>query len=102
MKYADFYIRFEHKFLRNIHSKEELDSSDQLKTLENYYKVFDKFLTIVILLESVINNYLTFDEVTDEELIKFLNEKCSDIESFEDLSEMINKTEIKHPQNSKI
>ena len=102
MKYAYFYIRFEHKFLRNIYSKEELESSDQWKTLENYYKVFDKFLTIVILLESVINNYLTFDGVTDEELIKFLNEKCSDIESFEDLTEMINKTEIKHPQNSKI
>ena len=68
----------------------------------NYYKVFDWFLTIVILLESVINNCLFFDEVADKELINFLNEKCSDCNSFEDLTEMISKTEIKHPQNSKI
>ena len=70
MSYTDFYVRYEHKFLRNRYSKEELESSDQLKTL-NYYKVFDKFLTIVILLESVINNCLFFDEVADKELINF-------------------------------
>lgn len=54
------------------------------------------------MLESKINNCLTFDEVSDDEVIKLLRENCLDCESFEDLTEMINKTEIKHLQNSKI
>ena len=35
MSYTDYYIRYEHKFLRNIYSKEEFETLDQLKTLEN-------------------------------------------------------------------
>lgn len=87
--------------MSNIYSKEELETSDQLKTLENYSKVFNKFLTKVIWLESVINNCLAFDETTDDEMIRFLRKNCSDCEPFDGLAEMINKTEIKHPQNSK-
>ena len=33
MSFADFYIRYEHKFLRNIYSKEELETSKELKSL---------------------------------------------------------------------
>ena len=43
MSYGDFYIRDEHKFLRNIFSKEQLATSPEISTLENYYitpKVF--------------------------------------------------------------
>ena len=63
MSYTDFYIRFEHKFLRNIYSREELASSSHLSTLENYHKIFDKFLTVVILLESMLSNTLTFSKI---------------------------------------
>ena len=49
MSYTDFYRRYEHIFLRDIYSKEELESSDQLKTSENYKKIFHKFLIIIIL-----------------------------------------------------
>lgn len=35
MSYTDYCIRYEHKFLRNIYSKEEFETLDQLKTLEN-------------------------------------------------------------------
>ena len=31
MNYTDFYIRYEHKFLRNIYSNKGLETSDQLK-----------------------------------------------------------------------
>ena len=58
MSYTGFYIRYEHEFLRNIYSKEELETS--------YYEVFDRFLTIVILLESTITNRGIFSETSKE------------------------------------
>ena len=36
MTYGDFVIRFEHTFLRNIFSEEQLCSAEQIKTLQNY------------------------------------------------------------------
>ena len=56
MSYADFYIRYEHRFLRKIYSKEELETSKELKSPEFFYKVFDRFVTIAILLEFAITN----------------------------------------------
>ena len=72
MSYTDFYIRFEHKFLRNIYTREKLASATHLITLENYYKIFDKFLTVDILLQSTLNSNLPFDEIASDELIDFL------------------------------
>ena len=72
MSYTDFYIRYEHKFLRNIYSKEELEMSKELKSLGSCYEVFDRFLTIVILLESVITNWGTFSETSKEKLSNFM------------------------------
>ena len=66
MSYTDFYTRYEHKFLRDIYSKETLETSKELKSLESYYEVFDRFLTIVILLESAISNRGTFSETSKE------------------------------------
>ena len=43
MSYTDFYIRKEHKFLRNIFPKEDLKKSETLKDLPTYYKVFKNF-----------------------------------------------------------
>ena len=60
MSYTDFYISYERKFLRNIYSKEELETSKELRSLDPYYEVFDRFLTIVILLESAITNRGSF------------------------------------------
>lgn len=46
MTYGDFYIRLEHKFLRNICSKKDLKKSDQIVTLEKHYEVYQK-LTLI-------------------------------------------------------
>ena len=46
MTYGDFVIRFEHKFIRNIYTVEQIKQSDDLKCLENYYKVYQKFISI--------------------------------------------------------
>ena len=86
MSYTDFYIRFEHKFLRNLYSREELASSAHLGTLENHYKVFDKFLTVVILLESTLSNNLTFSEIVYDELMDFLKGRCTDCQKFREFN----------------
>ena len=97
MSYTDFYIRIEHIFLRNIYNREKQVPSAHLCTLGNYYKIFDNFLTVTILLESALNSNLTFDEIVDDRLTNFLKEKCTDCKNFEDLTKAINSNEVKHP-----
>lgn len=82
MNYTDFYIRFEHKFLRNIYAKEELSTSTHLSTLETA----TKYLTnrTVTLLESVLNSHQTFDEVVSYELTELFKKKSTDCKKFED------------------
>ena len=41
MTYGIFFIRFEHKFLRNIYSYDELTQSEDICSLENYYTAYD-------------------------------------------------------------
>ena len=53
MSYGDFFIRFEHKFLRNIYSDEELQQSPQIRTLEKYYETYQKFIKICLSLLSI-------------------------------------------------
>ena len=101
MSYTDFYIGFEHKFLRNIYSKEELATSTYLSALENYYKIFDKFLTTVILLETVRNSHLTFDEIVSNDLAEFFLKKYADSKNFKDFTKVINRTEVKHTKKTK-
>ena len=36
MSYGGFFIKFEHKFLRNMYSDEEIKQSPQICTLEKY------------------------------------------------------------------
>ena len=43
ISYTDFYIKYEHKFLRNMYSKEGLETSKELKRLEPYFEVSDRF-----------------------------------------------------------
>ena len=54
MSYRDFYIRYEHNFLRNIYSKEQLSSSPQISTPKNCYKTHQKLIKTFLALESVL------------------------------------------------
>ena len=96
MSYADFYIRYEHKFLRNIYTKEELETSKELATLESYYEVFDRFLTVAIMLESAINNRTTFNEISDQTLGDFIESHCAGSESYKEIVEKIKEVQVKH------
>ena len=53
MTYGDFYIRVEHKFLRNIYTTDELNDCDQIKTLEAYYETYIKLINICVCLQNV-------------------------------------------------
>ena len=66
MAYGDFVIRFEHKFVRNIYTSEQIKESYHLETLENYYEIYQKFLSISIGLLSIFNNYDRNDEINTE------------------------------------
>ena len=41
MTFGDFIIRYEHKFLRNIYTTEQIEQSDNIKNLESFYEIFN-------------------------------------------------------------
>ena len=41
--FGDFIIRYEHKFLRNICTTEQIQKSDHIKNLQSYYEVFQEY-----------------------------------------------------------
>ena len=55
MSYGDFFIRYEHKFLRNINSDSEIAESPQICALQNYYVVQQKFIKICISLLAMLD-----------------------------------------------
>ena len=76
MFYGDSYIRQEHKCLRNIYSKEQLESAPQIKALQEYYKTFKKFIKFCVSLQSVPVLHVNFDDSddNDHELKDFFTE----------------------------
>ena len=50
----------------------------------------------MILLQTVLNSHLTFDEIASEKVAVFSKEKCADCKNSEDLTELINRTESKN------
>ena len=93
MTFADF-IRYEHKFLRNIYTVEQLQQSEHIKTLKNYYYIFEKYIQICIgllaLLNSCNRNHFLNDSSED-----FVEEKFQEGDVRE-IKNTINKTEIKN------
>ena len=106
MSYGDFFIRFEHKFLRNIYSDEEIQQSPQIYTLEKHYEKYQKFIKICIsLLYSFGSNMNQDEDQFDLDLKDFLQEKYPEIAS-EELKSKTDDVEIKNiikkPNGNKI
>ena len=102
MSYGDFVIQKEHKFLRNIFSKEELETSDAIKNVESFHEYFNKFLQIIIYAQECINSMKDFSECFYDILTNFLNDHCVDCNDFLELKERISGVEVKSKQKSKI
>ena len=77
MSDGDFFIRYEHKFLRNIYSDFEIAELPQICTLQNYYVVYQKFIKICISLLALLGgSHVTKNEDQfDTYLRGFLQEK---------------------------
>ena len=94
MTCGDFVIRFEHTFLRNIFSEEQLSLAEQIKTLQNYYELFQKYIQICVGLLALLNSnqreHFINDEVED-----FVEEEFAD-ETIREIKNTIQKTEIKN------
>ena len=50
ISYGNFFIRYEHKFLRNIYSDSKIAESPQICSLQNYYVIYQKVCIILLAL----------------------------------------------------
>ena len=100
MTCRDFYIRQEHKFLRNIYSCSELAQCEQIKTLSAYYDTFPKLVDICVCLQNV----WTARDFDDFSILTkcFVRDECDNNFTISDLRDNINEVEIKGLTRSKI
>ena len=92
--YGDFVIRFEHTFLRNIFSEEQLCLAEQIKTLQIYYKFFQKYIQICVGL-LVLSNSNQRENFINDKVEDFVKEEFAD-ETIHEIKNTIQKTEIKN------
>ena len=83
----NFIAQTEHLFVRNTYNKEEISSMENLSTLENFYKKFNRILETVILLERYFNRLTTLKNGDGQQILKELftfdlNDKFEDICKF--------------------
>ena len=94
MTYGDFVIRFQHKFIRNICTIGQIKQLDDLKCLENYYKTYQKFISISIGLLSMFNNYNRNNEI-NVETSEFIQESSAN-DTIDESKNRVIQTEIKN------
>ena len=92
-----FFIRYEHKSLRNLYSKEQLNSSPEIRTLKEYYETFKKFIKISVSLQSVLVSHINLDDSDDNnhEVKYFLQNNCAGY-NLDDLRNEIENMETKN------
>ena len=78
MYYGDYIIRYEYKFLKNIFSQEQLETSSQLKSIEAYYKAFEEYIHFAIQIYRLLNNYNTRLRDLSADVREFLETNFSD------------------------
>ena len=95
MYYGDFIIRYEYKFLRNIFSQEQLESSPELKSLEAYYEAFEKFVHFAIQIYRLLNSFNARLRDLSADVREFIEINFSDCD-IETIKEEILETDIKN------
>ena len=94
MTYGDFVICFEHTFLRNIYTEEQLRSAKHTRDLQNYYGIFKKYIQICVGLLAILNSNRR-ENFINGEVEEFVEEEFAD-ETLQEIKNTINKTEIKN------
>ena len=94
MTFGDFVIRYEHKFLRNIYTTEQIQKSDHIENLQCYDEIFQEYILICIGLLALLNSFDRNDclNLATEEFVEnqFARDDISDIKY------TINQTVIKN------
>ena len=75
MYYADYIVRYEYKFLKNTLTKEQLESSKDLKTLNLYYTAFESFIHHSVEIYRLLNNFNLRLKDISSEVQEFLKNK---------------------------
>ena len=78
MYYGDYIVRYEYKFLKNTLSKEKLDWSLELKSLESYYEAFESFIHHAVEIYRLLNNYNLRLKDVSSEVRDFIERKFED------------------------
>ena len=95
ISYRVFFIRYKHKFLRNLYSNKEIAESPQIFTLEKYYETYQMIIKIWVGLLSLTSNVHTQGDFFDVNVRNFLDEKYQDI-TINELRSKIDKIEIRN------
>ena len=94
MSFGDFVICYEHNFLRNIYTDEQIKDFYHLKDLESYYKIFEEYIMICIGLLALLNNFNRkgFINLATEQFVedKFEGDEINETKN------TINQTEIEN------
>ena len=100
MTYGNFFIRLEHKFLRNIYLQNELNECSETATVKAYYETYIKLINICICLQNVweVRDFYDFSLFTK----KFISEERDNNFTISELRENIDAVEIKNLTKSKI
>ena len=80
--------------IRNIFDRDELKRSKAIATLEKYHESFRKILQIVVVLNTSYTSESNIEDISDDCITAFVNEKNFD--SFSDLFLGINNTHVKN------
>ena len=97
MPYVDFTLRKEHVFLRNIYSREDLNKSKNIATIEAYQAAFERYIKVIKCMEDEIKCVESYDMIYDDTLREFLEETCLAHEyDVKQLIENIKSFEIKN------
>ena len=94
MTFGDFKIRYEHKFLRKIYTKDQINYFSDIKDVQSYYQTFQKFIHISIGLISMLNHY-NINDTVNYEVQEFVQDIFND-DSIDNIKNHIMKTEIKN------
>ena len=82
----DFTVQQEHLFLRNIYSQDDLLKMERLKTLKDYYRNFENFLEVVVLLDKFFSQLTNLTVLEDQETLKIFF--CEDLAKYNDFCEV--------------
>ena len=99
MIYHDFVVRKEHLFLRNIYDTDVLKEAEQIKDLKTYYEDFKRFVNCATLIGKYYNQESDIYDIDHYCVEEFLRvDLDGELESFEELYDLINETKIKKSQ----